>query len=164
MHGLSAFKILFSSLCFSVTQFCSSYIWQTMLLFLLWILYWNVTGKFEKELKMAVTLGEWLKLSTPSLSPDQELVQAHRGKKHCIDGGTSILIFCCPVTFVPWEVSRVLPHIYCPAAEVISTLSLSTLSPPESCCPCSWGDWVVFEPPLDHHIVQGCMLPWIKTE
>lgn len=62
---------------------------------------------------MAVTLGQWLKLSTPSLSSDQELAQAHGRKRHYIDRGTSILIFCCPVTFFPWEVSRVLPHIYC---------------------------------------------------
>lgn len=53
-----------------------------MLLFLLWVLYWNVIGKFKKEMKMGVTLGQWLKLPTPSLSSDQELVQAHGGKKH----------------------------------------------------------------------------------
>lgn len=127
MQELSAFKILFSFLRFSVTQFHRSCIWQTMLLFLLWILYWNVTGKFKEELKRAVTLGQCLKLSTPSLSSDQELVQAHGEKEHYIGGGTSIWKFCCPITFVAWEVLRIVPHICCQIEVLLLKWSLLSL-------------------------------------
>lgn len=49
----------------------------------------------------------------PSLSSD------HGGKKHYICSGTSILIFCCPVTLVPWEVLKILPHIYCQIQDLL---------------------------------------------